>query len=265
MPRASEFWDVLAPHHQALENNYLDVPSLRLVLNAIHQPVLVVGAGQGLLVAELQNKGFQCDGVDLSSEMIRHAKVRRGLTLIEADARALPFVDETYRTIIYATGVIDFMGDEEAVGAILNEGRRVVRAEGNIFVAFYRLSGALEHFLTRTGLLSNNAVSQRKCLEMYLLNPAQMVAWVSNEAGVSYFQAGLLLLRMSALSSIREKALTLRMQKIFRNPDTASALLRTAPETQPYRNEAEIRNLFQRLGIPIKQAQASDSCHIMQV
>ena len=53
-------------------------------------PVLVVGAGQELLVAELQAKGFKCDGVDLSSEMIKHARSRRGLDLIQADASALP-------------------------------------------------------------------------------------------------------------------------------------------------------------------------------
>ena len=49
-------------------------------------------------------KALHAEGVDLSSEMIRYAKSRRGLNLIEADARALPFGDGTYETIIYARG-----------------------------------------------------------------------------------------------------------------------------------------------------------------
>src|SRR5438552_11624689 len=123
MSHSSDYWDALAPHHSSLENNYFDLSGLRRILHDIHQPVLVVGAGQGLLVEELLKTGFQTDGVDLSSEMIQYAKRRRGITVIEADARALPFGAGTYETIIYATGVVDFMGDEDRIGAILHEAR----------------------------------------------------------------------------------------------------------------------------------------------
>ena len=44
---ASSYWGTLAPHHWRLENNYLDVSSVRLILGDIRQPVMVVGAGQG--------------------------------------------------------------------------------------------------------------------------------------------------------------------------------------------------------------------------
>jgi len=91
MTPPSNFWDALAPYHSTVENSYLDLPSLDGILRDIHPPVLIVGAGQGLIVAELQKNGVRCDGVDLSSEMIRYAKLRRGLDLIQADARATPF------------------------------------------------------------------------------------------------------------------------------------------------------------------------------
>src|SRR5438067_4460196 len=99
MSHSSDYWDALAPHHSSLENNYFDLPSLRRIIHDIHQPVLVVGAGQGLIVEELIKNGFQTDGVDLSSEMIRYAKERRGLAIIEANAKALPFGRGTYGTI----------------------------------------------------------------------------------------------------------------------------------------------------------------------
>src|SRR5437016_9935651 len=88
MNHASDYWDALAPHHSSIENNYLDLPSLRRIVHDIRQPVLVVGAGQGLIVAELRTSGFRSDGVDLSSEMIRYAQTRRGLKFVQADAKA---------------------------------------------------------------------------------------------------------------------------------------------------------------------------------
>jgi 2-polyprenyl-3-methyl-5-hydroxy-6-metoxy-1,4-benzoquinol methylase len=98
MTCSPEFWDALAPHHGALEDSYLDLASLRGMIHAIQPPVLVVGAGLGLLVEDLRRGGFRCDGVDLSSEMVRYAKLRRGISIVEASARAMPFADRTYET-----------------------------------------------------------------------------------------------------------------------------------------------------------------------
>ena len=265
MTGSFEFWDALAPHHGAVENSYLDVPSIRRILDSLHDPVLVVGAGQGLIVAELRHQGLQCDGLDLSPEMIRYARLRRGLTLVEADARAMPFAEGTYRTIIYATGVIDFMDDEEEVGVILREGRRVVQQPGNIIVAFYKLSPALQAFSARVGLLRDNALFCKQSLAIYLLNPAQMVSWVAHQAGVSLFRAATMLLAMSVSTTMQEKAITFRMQRIFKDKSAAIALLNAAPERQPYRDEAEIRNVFRRLAIPIRQVRASGSCLMVQI
>ena len=106
MKQASDFWDALAPYHAALENNYFDLASLRRIIHELREPILVVGAGQGLIVAEVQKRGLQCDGVDFSSEMIRYARMRRGLSLIQADARAMPLKSGSYQSIICATALI---------------------------------------------------------------------------------------------------------------------------------------------------------------
>ena len=116
----------MAPYHSYIEDDYFDPPSLRLILHHIHQPVLVVGAGQGLIVEELRKNGLQTDGVDFSPEMIRRAKTRRGLEIKQADARDMPFQDGAYQTIIYTTGVVDFIPDEEDIRLIMSEARRVV-------------------------------------------------------------------------------------------------------------------------------------------
>jgi SAM-dependent methyltransferase len=255
----------LAPHHASIENNYLDLPSIRIIASDIRQPVLVVGAGQGLIVAELRKHGFQTDGVDLSSEMIRYAKTRRGLEFIHADARAMPFGMQTYETIIYATGVVDFIGDEDQIAVILNEASRIIKRSGKIWVAFYRLSGPSEEFLARLGLLRNNVLYVRESLQLYRLNPVHAIAWVAKKAQVSFFRAGVLSLRSFALSTMKEKKLTFDMQRIFKKSDHANSLIKTAPETQPYRNEPEISNLFKRLAIPIQKLEASSTCYLVQI
>jgi ubiquinone/menaquinone biosynthesis C-methylase UbiE len=255
----------MAPHHSKIENHYLDLRSLRRIVHDIHPPALVVGAGEGLILEALRKNGCRADGVDLSSEMIRYARTRRGLALVKADASAMPFGDSTYETIIYATGVVDFIEDEEQIRVILKEARRIVHQAGNIFVAFYRFSAVLEDFLARLGLLRNNLFRFRETLEIYRLNPFQTIAWVAKRAEAGYFRAAILALRSWALSTMPEKTAAFNMQRIFRNKDHADSLINAAPERQPYRNEREVRNLFKRLAIPIKKLEATSSCHIVQI
>lgn len=259
-----QFWDALAPHHSQIEDNYFDLASVRRIVGALREPVLVVGAGQGLLVAELRKKGLRCDGVDFSAEMIRQAKSRRGLDLFQADARALPFPDAAYGAVVFATGVIDFIDDEASIRAMLKEARRVVQPAGTIFVGFHRFSHVQEEFLKKTRLLRDNELSNRECLQMYLMSPPQMVAYLAKRAGIGRPAATMLLLRLTAFGTVREKILTFKMKKIFRKLKDPNLLIESAPEKQPYRNEAEIRRLFERLAIPLKEIRAFPSCWIVE-
>lgn len=265
MPEATRFWDALAAHHAAIEDNYLDLASLRCIIDDVRPPVLVVGAGQGLLVAELQAKGLQCDGVDFSSEMIRHAKRRRRLDIVQADAAALPLGNAAYETIIYATGVIDFNSDENAILKMLSEGQRVVKPGGKIFVAFYRFSPALEDFLTRVRLLRDSVVLHRQSLETYLMTGPQMLRWVMQSADTDWLGATGLMFRLAAFGTLREKTTTLKMQRIIQKMANAQDFIQAAAETQPYRNETEIRKLFSRLNIPIREFRSLATCWIAQI
>jgi hypothetical protein len=261
----SDFWAALAPFHAELEDSNFDLASVRRLLPEIKPPVLVVGAGQGLIIAELRKHGHECDGVDLSSEMIRQAKLRRGIALVQADAKAMPFPSASYETIIYATGVVDFTADEDEIRAILTEGRRVVKESAKAFVAFYKASAAQENFLAMVGLLKDGKVALRESFEIYLLNPAQVVGWVARRAGVSRFRATIALLRVSALCTMQEKRTTLTMQRVFRKVHDPRSLINAAPEKLPYRNEGAIENLFKRLGIPVKQLSAFESCWVARI
>jgi hypothetical protein len=265
MNHCSDFWNAMAPFHAEVEDSNFDLGSVRRLLPEIESPVLVVGAGQGLIVAELRKCGYECDGVDLSSEMVRQAKLRRGIVLVEADAKAMPFPAGRYATVIYATGVIDFTAEEAEIRAMLTEGRRVVKESGKVFVAFYKGSAAQEKFLETVGLLSDARLAFRESLEVYLLNPAQLVGWVAEKAGCGRFRATLALLRLSLLGTMQEKRNTFKMQRVFRKFDDPRTLIRAAPEKLPYRNQREIENLFNRLSIQLKQLSAFGSCWIVRI
>jgi ubiquinone/menaquinone biosynthesis C-methylase UbiE len=260
-----DFWNTLAPFHADVEDSNFDLASVRRLMPEIRSPVLVVGAGQGLIVAELRNQGYQCDGIDLSAEMVQQARLRRAITLVQADAKAMPFPTASYETIIFATGVVDFTAEEDQIQAMLTEGRRVLKESGKVFVAFYKISAAQENFLAAVGLLSSGEVALRESFELYLLNPVQMVGWVAKRANLGRFRAAITLFRLSALCTMQERRTTLRMQRIFRKIRDPRTLINAAPEKHPYRNEREIENLFKRLSIPIKQFSTYSSCYIVRI
>jgi hypothetical protein len=215
MNHCSDFWNALAQFHAEIEDTNFDLASIRRLLTEVESPVLIVGAGQGLIVQELRKSGYQCDGVDLSSEMIRQAKVRRGITLVEADAKAMPFPTASYATIIYATGVVDFTAEDEEIRIMLTEGRRAVKESGKVFVAFYRASAVQEDFLKLVGLLSDAKLAFRQSLEVYLLNPAQMVGWVAARASLGRLRATLALLRVAMFCTMQETTVRLNEIRLF--------------------------------------------------
>lgn len=197
--------------------------------------------------------------------MIRQAKLRRGIALVQADAKALPFPAGRYATIIYATGVVDFTADEDDIRALLTEGRRVVKASGGIFVAFYKVSAVQQEFLKLIRLVRDHRLAFRESLEAYLLNPFQMVAWVARRAGVGRFRAAVALARVAVRSTAQERGSTLKMQRVFRKLGDPRSLMNAAPAELPYRNEKEIENLFNRLAIPIRQLKAFASCWVVRI
>jgi len=265
MTTCSDFWSALAPFHADVEDTNFDIASVRRLMPEFQSPVLIVGAGHGLIVAELRKNRFECDGIDLNAEMIRQAKLRRGIELIQADARAMPFAEASYQTIIYATGVVDFTADENAIKAMLTEGQRLIKSPGKIFVAFYKTSAVQESFLTKVGLLKDEKMALRQSFELYLLNPVQMIGWVATRAGVSHFSAFMTMIHLSVRCTMQERRATLRMQRVFRKIQEPQSLVNAAPQELPYRDEKGIESLFKRLDIPIMRFSKFSSCCVVQI
>jgi hypothetical protein len=65
MSYCSDFWNTLAQFHAEFEDSNFDLASVRRLLPEMVSPVMILGAGHGLIVEELRKRGYESEGVDL--------------------------------------------------------------------------------------------------------------------------------------------------------------------------------------------------------
>lgn len=273
MADTEHYWKRWSPYWVLLEDFFLDLEVINKLKIHIENPVLIIGAGQGLLVEELQKKGFQVDGVDLEPNMITYAKKRRGLNLIQANAKNMPFSDRSYKTSIIATGVVDFMEDEEEIESIINEARRVTDNSGKVFIAFYQYHPKVEKLFRYSGLITDKGVHLfRRMGEMTKLscdNPIGYIKAFKSEANVGYCSALISLIKVLLFLPKKEKKQRKRSAKLWKQTsnelDNPESLIDCLPEFIPYRNEESIRDLLKLLSIPIRNMSVYDSCVVVQL
>ena len=108
-----------------------DGPARQTVLRLLGDgpgQLLDIGCGTGAHTAAFAERGWAVVGVDISEDLLERAR-GRGVEALNADAATLPFADEQFDAVVSMwthTDVEDF-------GALVREGRRVVRPNG-IFV-----------------------------------------------------------------------------------------------------------------------------------
>ena len=127
---------------------------LKLVGASQGRRILDVGCGDGALATALARRGAILTGVDTDPRMLAAGRERARaetveITLVEGNAGALPFPDETFDVVLAVT-VLCFAGDaERAVGEmarVLKPGGRLVIGElgrWNLWAAKRRISGCL--------------------------------------------------------------------------------------------------------------------------
>ena len=236
MTEVERYWETWAPYLSYFEDNHLDLANIEKLRGIISDPVLIVGAGQGLLVEQLQKSGFKVDGVDQSPQMVKYAEMRRGLKLIEADGRNLPFASKMYNTAIIATGVVDFLDDDGQVGLIVNEARRVTHDSGKVLVAFLGAHPAAERFARRVGLITDRGTfCQRKMFELTRLSAWQTLRTFRRDSRMGIFRALRELLILQMFLPRKEKEMTKRLAEVLKVADNPQAS--STPRSSPCRIE----------------------------
>lgn len=273
MVETKSYWTAWSPYWSYQEDFFLDLDAINKLSAFITNPVLIIGAGQGLLVEQLQKNDFTVDGIDLDPQMISYAKDRRGLDLIEANAKSMPFANDHYKTSIMATGVVDFIDDQEQIKLIINEALRVTDDSGKSFVAFYKYHPRVEALLKYTGIITDNSLLRfKKLAEMTMLsfeNPVGFIRTVKNEAAVSFLSAFYVLMKAQLFLPKKEKRVSRKLSALWKRAknelDNPQSLIDCLPELVPYRNGEQIRSLFKNLKFSIKNMYYYDSCTIVQL
>ncbi|MDP3794618.1 MAG: class I SAM-dependent methyltransferase [bacterium] len=109
---------------------YVDQFLSRLSIGA---KILDVGCGPGVLVRYISNKGYQCEGIDLSEEMIKiaHEKVPQGKFSL-MDMRHLQYADEAFDGIVAVYALIHIPSVE--ISSTLGEFGRVLKKDGLLLI-----------------------------------------------------------------------------------------------------------------------------------
>ena len=89
---------------------------------------LDLGSGTGLALPLLEAAGWEAIGVELSAVQVGRAH-ERGANVVQADAQALPFADDSFAAVISILTHTDF----DDAGAAFTEAARVLRP-GGVFV-----------------------------------------------------------------------------------------------------------------------------------
>jgi SAM-dependent methyltransferase len=130
-----ETWSNVAPYWDLFEIDGTTPADLRSFLGELSSPVLIVGAGQGLLIEALHVLKFEVIAIDYCRPMVEQAHQRRGVRMLVADATRLPFELGAFRTVIVPTGVLqaecELLNDR-----ILCECLRVARPNARILFGF---------------------------------------------------------------------------------------------------------------------------------
>jgi ubiquinone/menaquinone biosynthesis C-methylase UbiE len=269
MDNSSPFWEAWAPYWSYLEDNHLDLDSINRLSSEIEGPVLVVGAGQGLLVEQLQKRGIKTDGIDLEPLMIEYAQKRRGLTIIQADGSNMPFPDNSYKMTIIATGVIDYMVEKDLIKSILNESIRVTNKVDGVIVAFYRFHPKVEQLLKFLGLITDQGSWRaQRTYEMSQLKHFSLLKAIKRESNTGTLRALVSIARIHLFMPKKEKKATKNWDKIWRlarkEHGTTRTLTESVPESVPYRNEDCIRALFSELELPVRKIFDFGTCYIVR-
>lgn len=267
-------WSSWAPVWHLIEDQHFSTMITDQIINEIKPPVLIVGAGQGLIVRHLQDKSISAIGLDLNDTMIKYAKEKYDLDLIKGDAADLPFDDGEFNTTIISSGVVDYGADIDMIKLMIKEAKRVTKHDYPVFIAFYQLLPRVEKIYRKIGVIDQNGVYRLKRIfkigDMSDKNPLRCVfpiaKWTNHgllRTILYWTYLGLTLPQQFKNERAKFDALAKEAYKSY--GIQREELIENVPEEIPYLTIDEIKKLFIDFNIEIKNLTRYDDCVVVKV
>ncbi len=130
-----QFWDIQAADWDTRRNRQgLQPHHIESMATWLTDPVLLIGAGRGMMLQALQAAGYATTAVDWSANMVAEAQREGIFGLSHGDAEHLPDDDQTLATVIISTGVLLPTHTRGRREAYLAEARRVLLPAGRLIL-----------------------------------------------------------------------------------------------------------------------------------
>jgi len=176
MTTTTSAWDAAASVWADWEHLGTDFSMILPFLPALESPILVLGAGQGMLMENLLQAGYEVVGIDNSRDMIAEAQRRRNISIEYGSAEDLPFSAETFPTVIIQTGVLTerplaFMQ------TVMREGTRVLKKGGHLVAGLILFSASATALYQKLGLVHEQMLQSPRFFELWRVAPDER-AWV---------------------------------------------------------------------------------------
>ena len=267
-----KWWSTWAPIWDRIEDRHFGTKATESLMNYIKSRVLVVGAGLGLIVRYLANKNLDAVGLDINPDMVKIAKDKYNIDIVEGDAMDLPFGENLFRTVILSSGVVDYGADDAQIKTLISEALRVCSAGGHVLSAFYKLPRQLEKIYRRIGVIDKKDIYHMDRIftidEVSARNPLMCIPHIRKWTGKPFIRILFewmwigLTLPISGLITERDwmrDNIKFAEEIGLKKQD----LLDCVPDKLPYWTKSRIEKLLARIGVGYREIKEFDDCAVV--
>lgn len=164
-------WSQMALVWECFEHEGLSSEVLSEARFDFNDPILLCGAGAGLLCQFFEKRGFLTTSIDQSCEMVEKAR-QRGFSVLRRDLANTRMPRDSFYSIVMSTGILDSRNiRQEFLQEITEEVNRLLKINGNAYFFYFFEDRSLSYVmrtLRLVGYPTNHALMAKVSQFRYL-------------------------------------------------------------------------------------------------